>query len=145
MATLLNFRSTPNNVLQGTGLRRPSSASSQPLTLNIRHFMQPPIRKDRLALVVLIFALAAAAPSLIGVTFPAAAPYMPPFFLSSLALLTAVKLLLVWRANRLPLWLRPDASSGRPGAKELRNIKIGVGVSSVLVVVLTILWVSSWP
>jgi hypothetical protein len=44
-------------------------------------YMQPPIRKDRLALVALILLLAAAAPSLIGVTFPAAAPYMPPFFL----------------------------------------------------------------
>jgi hypothetical protein len=107
--------------------------------------MQPPIRKDRLALVALIFLLAAAAPSLIGVTFPAAAPYMPPFFLSSLTLLTVVKFLFVWRTNRLLLWLRQDASIGRPGAKELRDIKIGVGVSSVLVVVLTILWVHSWP
>ena len=107
--------------------------------------MQPPIRKDRFALVALFFILAATAPMLTRANFPVVAPYVPPFFLSSLALLTVGKLLFVWRTDRILKWFIPAASSGSLGARELRDVKIGAGILSVLVAVLTILWVRSWP
>jgi hypothetical protein len=104
--------------------------------------MQSPIRKDRFAFVALVFILATAAPVLTRVTFPAVTPYVPPSLLSSLALLTVAELLFVWRTDRILQWLRPGASGGSLGAREL---KIGAGVSSVLVAMLTIFWVRSWP
>lgn len=107
--------------------------------------MQSPIRKDRFALAALVFILAAAAPVLTRVTFPAATPYVPPSLLSSLALLTVAEFLFVWRTDRILQWLMPGASGESLGARELQRIKIGAGISSVLVAVLTIFWVRSWP
>ena len=106
--------------------------------------MQNAIRRDRLAKVALVVVLAAAAPLIVGLLFPPAAPYVPPFALSFLVLLTAADILLLWRTEQVVEWIRPGGVVGSLRAKERRLAKVSAFTGIVVVLAFASVWVRSW-
>lgn len=107
--------------------------------------MQTAIRRDRLVQLGLAFLFAAAAPLLARMLFPSAAPYVPPFVLSSLVLLTTADLLLLWRPVQVAAWFCHGNVAVILGVRELRLAKYSFCAGMVVVVALAVTWVRSWP
>jgi hypothetical protein len=108
--------------------------------------MFPPalIRRRTFQALALVFALAGAPP--VAAQFaPSLAPYVPPFLLSSLVLISVAQALVVWRTQWVLAKLFPGQQLSAPSlsASQRRAASAGAALGVLVSLVLVVFWVHS--